>query len=71
MLGRAANIGYLAATKYTVDVKFGELESSLVHTFFLNPDIAGIARGILQRCLNMMDWEWSQFFKSDHLHSMG
>ena len=71
MLGRAANVGYLLATKHTVDVKFSELESSLVHTFFLNPDKVGIARGILQCCLDMVYWEWSQFFKSDYLDSMG
>jgi len=47
MLRGTANVGKSAAN-HSVDVKFGELESTLVHAFFLNPYVACIASGILQ-----------------------
>lgn len=52
----------------TIDVHFCELESSLVHAFFLNPEVLGVCRSQLSRdgLSDVRNRERSNFFNFDN-----
>ena len=55
----------LVLLEEAVNVKLGELESALVHTFLLHVEHVSVVRNIEQLMLNLMHWERSELFQAE------
>jgi hypothetical protein len=58
--------GELVLLKEAVNVKLGELESALIHTFLLNVEHISAMWNIEQLMLNLMHWERSELFQTEN-----